>query len=179
MAERWTLAHEYGHGLALGLDFSKAPGNSSWAEEFVADNSAAILTVLSAAQLDALPPEFALSGGNFTLACLDVIRRAYSVVTTGREDADLGSETHPPYKARAEQNIAVFGKVFDVKYKEGGAGFDLAYDLRKDAPEHSVGSEFRDRVYALSNVLFEIWPAVKQRLGQQFIGKRPLHKMWR
>lgn len=179
MAERWTVAHEYGHGLALGLDFSKAPGSSSWAEEFFADNSAAILTVLSAESLDALPPEFALSGGNFTLACLDILRRAYSVVTTGREGGDSGTETHPPYKLRAEQNIAVFRQFFNVQYREGGAGFDLDFINRKEAPaEHSFGSEHRDRVYANSNVLFEIWPAVKERLEQQFKAKRPLHKIW-
>jgi hypothetical protein len=164
MAERWTLAHEYGHGLASGLDFSKAPGSSPWAEEFNADNSAAILTVLSAASLDDFSPEFALSGGNFTLACLDIVRRAYSIVTTGREGGDSGTQTYPPYKLRAERNIAVFQQLSEKQYREGGAGFDL---------------DFSDRVYACSNVLFEIWPAVRERLWQQFAAKRPLHKIWR
>ncbi|HSY99642.1 MAG TPA: hypothetical protein VK788_09105 [Terriglobales bacterium] len=179
MAERWTLAHEYGHGLASGLDFSKAPGKSSWSEEFVADNSAAILTVSSAASLDDVRPEFALSGGNFSLACLDIIRRAYSIVTTGCEGQDSGSKTHPPYKLRAERNIAVFRQFFDYR-DNGDAGFDLDFVLREETPaEHGFGSEYEGRVYAFSNVLFDIWPAVKERLGQQFTARRPLHKIWR
>lgn len=180
MAERWTLAHEYGHGLALDLDFRKAP-NPSWAEEFFADGQATILTVLSALSLDGVPPEVPLSGGVFTLACLNLVRRAYSIVTTGQDSQDSGSATHPPYKRRAEQNVTVFRHYFDVQYKDGGrAGLDWQFKLRKNLPaEDTFVREHREGVYVFANVLFDIWPAVKQRLAEQFKAKRPLHEMWR
>ena len=81
---------------------------------------------------------------------------------------------------RAEQNIAAFRQFFNVQYREGRAGFDLDFVNRKEAPGHdNFGSERRDRVYDNSNVLFEIiWPAVKERLAQEFKAKRPLHKIW-
>jgi hypothetical protein len=45
MAERWTLAHEYGHGFALDVDFSKVPRNSqARVEEYFADGQATIWT---------------------------------------------------------------------------------------------------------------------------------------
>jgi hypothetical protein len=180
MAERWIIAHEYGHGLAIGRNFHSAPSNESWAKEFFADTQAAILSVYSADLLDSLPPEFALSGGNFTLACLDVLRRAQSILQKkGHESPDRGSDTHPPYEVRAEQNLAAFRQFFDVEYKNRGL-FDLKFVIRKEPPkDHTFGSEEHiRRVYEFSTVLFEIWPYVKAKLIQQVILKRPLHTMW-
>jgi hypothetical protein len=179
MAERWAVAHEYGHGTALGRDFGIAP-NPSWAEEFYADLIATILTVLSAWSLDHLPPEQSLSGANFTLACLDVLRRGYSVVTTGREVRDEGSATHPPHQFRAQRTIDVFRQFFDVHYTDRGKVSSLDLVVRKQPPaEHAFGKEQGEGVYFFSNVLFEIWSAVKERLTLQYRDKRPLHSMWR
>lgn len=178
MTERWALAHEYGHGLALGVDLGKAP-NPAWAEEFFADTNAAILTVLSAATLDGLPPEVALTGGNFGLACLEIVRRAYSIVTAGYENQDKGTETHPPYLERAQQNIAVFRRFFDVKYETAGPGFDLRFVMRDHTPDQdNFGKDRASLVYVPSNVLLVIWPTVRELLLQQYKAKRPLHKMW-
>jgi hypothetical protein len=75
----------------------------------------------------------------------------------------------------------VFRHYFDVQYKDGGrAGLDWQFKLRKNLPaEDTFVREHREGVYVFANVLFDIWPAVKQRLAEQFKAKRPLHEMWR
>lgn len=179
MTERWAIAHEYGHRLALGLNFEKSPGSAAWSEEYFADVNATVLTVLSAARLDRLPPEVSLGGGNFALACLEIVRRAYSIVTTGLQGEDVGTETHPPSRERAQQNIAIFRRFFNVKYDTTDHGFDLSLVVPgKTTNGDSFGSDRVAQAYAPANVLLAIWPAVKERLLQQYKSKRPLHKIW-
>ncbi len=178
MAERWITAHEYGHGLALPIDFSKAPYNANQAEEYFADCAATTLTVASGWSLDHLPAEVSLAGANFALACLKTCRRAKSVVTRGKEVRDEGNGSHPPNELRALQNIASFRQFFDVQY-DGGRVPEPTFVMRKKAPaQHGFGTEQSERAYFFSNVLFEMWPAVKERLTEQYRNKRQLHPMW-
>jgi hypothetical protein len=178
MAERWAVAHEYGHGLAMGVAFDEAP-NPRQAEEFYADTNATVLTVLSAWTLDHLPPESSLAGANFTLACLDILRRAYSVVTTGRAVRDPGNGSHPPNDVRAEQCIEVFRRFFKVRYLDGGRVSSLYLaDRKQPDDENPFGDKQREGVYYFSKALFEIWPVVQERLTRQYINRRPLHSIW-
>ena len=178
LSERWIIAHEYGHELIKTVDFSKAPNNPSWAKEFSADTTATIATVLSASQLDILPPEFALSAGSFVLACLEILERAVSILKTGLESANHGSQSHPPNEERANQIVAEFHRFFDFKYRDGG-GFDLDFGLKSEAPEnHEFGEELKDKVHFFSRVLMAIWEYVRKQLLNQFQLKRQIHPMW-
>ncbi len=193
MAERSVIAHEYGHNLAM--DFSWAPRpvndqdivgnrasgpqNPRWAIEFFADTQGTILTVLSAANLDGLPPELSLSGVIFAFACLDILEKTLTVLRTGDVSEVTESNTHPPWRTRGEATIVAFRRFFDVEYHEGGA-FDLNLVLRKETPlVHSFSSERSEATFLYANVLLKIWDSVKDILVQQFLEKRPLHPMWR
>lgn len=190
MAERWVVAHEYGHGLLEGWNPTAmnspgeggsgipGPQNPSWAKEFFADTNATILTVLSAARLDGLTPEFSLPGGIFTLKCIDIRRKAFAVITTGQESIDTGSDTHPPLITRAHQTLVCLRQFFDVEYHKGGS-FDLKLILRKRPPlDHPFTDEYKSRFYFFANVLDEIWIQVKPKLVSCFQDKRPLNSMF-
>ncbi|MGC3946355.1 MAG: hypothetical protein QM762_17855 [Chryseolinea sp.] len=177
MAERWVIAHEYGHGLFTGYIDPEKVNNRQWVEEYIADSNATICTVYSAAKLDGLPPEFALSGASFSLACLEVLRRAYSIVTEGISHRDEGTDTHPPNKARVKQTIDIFKQFFDVRY--GDRKFEVDFLLRLAVPDnHIFGDEHIKRMHFNSRLLFNVWDEVKQMLEEQYHLRRKLHHMW-
>jgi hypothetical protein len=184
LAERWVIGHEYGHGLALLSAFEHPPPgvNPKIAEEYFADSTATVATVISAGELDVVPPEFPLAGAIFALACLDLLQRAFSVLRTGKEmGAYVEQGTHPKPRERATAVINSFRQSFDVDYHPDRTGrrFDLAFALRSETPEvHGFSSEHSKRAYAHANVLQTIWEPVKDRLFEDFRRKRPLHPLW-
>jgi hypothetical protein len=192
MAERWVIAHEYGHSLFwdLGLmqrmadDMDSAdnnrprPQNTSRAEEFFSDNNATIVNVWSASILDDFSPEFPLSGGIFALACLDILEKARMVLTAGEVSEDRVPSTHPPNLTRAQNIVNTFRQFFDVEYIKGRVS-NLYFTLRREPPEyHAFSGERSQRVFLYAKVLFKIWEDVKEILKRQFLEKRPLHPMW-
>jgi hypothetical protein len=191
MAERWVIAHEYGHNLADYLttravndqDIAGKRGaglqNPHWTEEFLADTLATINTVQSAAYLDGLPPESSLSGGSFALACADILEKSLAILRTGDVSKVEKSKTHPPCRTRAEANIAAFNRYFDVEYT-GTRTSDLSFRSEQEMPNLHPFSSERSQVALLpANVLLKIWNGIKDILMNQFLQKRPLHPMWR
>lgn len=190
MAERWVIAHEYGHALlkprfadmngSSEAGFGKvSPENPNWDEEFAADNSATILTIFSASKLDGLPPEFALSGGIFSLNCSNILQKSLSVLCTGEESIDEGCETHPPIKARMDNMVNCFIQFFDFEYVQGGPTWNLSY-VRREEPrvDQPYSSKYLDLFYFNANVLNRIWVHIKPILENQYQAQRPLHRMW-
>ena len=165
MAERWMIGHEYGHGLSPAMENVPPEVNPSRAREHLADMLSTVATAFSAAELDGVPPEFSIGGAIFALACLDVRRRAYSILRTGSEQwANVPSPTHPLARDRADSILRVFRQYFDVDYFPSGE-FDLRFVLRDSPPQpHSFSSEHAKRAYAFANVLQTIWLPVKERL---------------
>jgi hypothetical protein len=177
MAERWVIAHEYGHAFLFGKNLFPDTLVGERNEEYMADASATIFTVYSAAEYDGLPPEFSLSGCNFALACQEILDKTLCILNTGSESSTKQSP-HPPNKLRAERNINTFRQFFNIRY-EKVKGFKLQFIARNNLPEnHPFGAEQSKRVYLNSNVLFSIWDYVKELLIQQYKSKRPLHQMW-
>jgi hypothetical protein len=120
MAERFIIAHEYGHGHAASRAWqSPQVENPRWAEEYFADQLAAVAVVQSGQVLDGFSPEVSLGGGVFCLACLDVLRRCDALLNTGREPADSGSASHPPCRDRADQVVLRVHQWFDVSSSDG------------------------------------------------------------
>jgi hypothetical protein len=180
LAERWVIAHEYGHALAFegNVDFEPDPHNPFWAEEFFADQQATVTTVLSAAKLDALPPDISVSSALFAVAALDVLRRAQLLARSGREQPDDGSATHPPFVERAQGVVATLRRYFDVG-PPSSTSLDLTFVVRKETPEtHGFDAERARGAYAFANVLFEVWRHAKNGLAES-LRQRGLHPMWR
>jgi hypothetical protein len=187
MTERWVIAHEYGHGFASRMGFTKKAyesenvENVKRAEEYFADNNATILTVLSAARLDAVGPHISLAGPLFALACLEVKRRALSVVRCGKVLPGMGDAEHPPNKARANNVLAAFDLFFEEGPQNGPHNIDLSLVLRPPdwkPVDSEAKKELHATVFRWSNALFMIWDQVQPRLQKDFENKRPLHHMW-
>ncbi|MCK7578034.1 MAG: hypothetical protein MZV65_21300 [Chromatiales bacterium] len=139
------------------------------------------VTVMSGATLDAVTPEMALSGSVFSLACADILMRALSVVSEGKDIPDEGSDDHPPSKMRASQLVDGFHSLFEVRYAPDYRSADLSIrpalvnplSVDKDVREH-----VRSGAFSYANALLIIWQDVRERLMKDFASGRPLHKMW-
>lgn len=172
------IAHEYGHGFATEYNFIQAPSNPLWAEEYFSDANATILTVLSAFYLDALPPEFALSAGNFVLGCLEVLQRAELILKNGLEFPNHVDSSHLPNREHVNNNITTFRQFFDVKYIDKRI-CDLKFIPRKEpSTNHAFVKEQESKAYFYSSVLLIIWSEIRELLMQHFKSKRQLHAMW-
>lgn len=175
MAERFAIAHEYGHGLRIeqsgsGNQYSKTK-EEYWDEEYGADAIATIATALSAQILDAYSPEFPLSGGLFCLSCIDILRKTLVVLRNGTVPEDTGSDTHPPNKKRQEQIIEVF------RHYEGGT-LDVGLVAPRKTPDgSSFSSDRSEAAFLNADVLQMIWEYVKEILLRQ-PKDRHLHPMW-
>lgn len=180
MAERWVIAHEYGHGLAPSFEQAPVSVNADKAEEYFSDCNATIATVFSAGKLDAVPPEFPLGSAIFALASLDILEKGFNILRTGKDTgSDAEPVTHPKSRDRAVAVINCFRQFFDVEYHSNGL-FDLEFTLRAEVPNtHNFSSEHSKRAYAYANVLQIAWKPVKERLLEDFHRKRPLHPLWR
>ena len=178
-AERWIIGHEYGHGLAPSMANAPDEVNVAHAEEYFADTSAMIGTVLSAAKLDHVAPEFPLGGAIFALACLDLRRRALNILLAGDEHWDDGGpQTHPAPRDRATALINAFRQFFDVEYHPDHL-FDLWFMVRSEVPEtHGFTSVYREYAYQYATVLQIVWDNTKERLLEDHRQQRPLHPMW-
>jgi len=182
LTERWIIAHEYGHGFAAELGFAARARESESverAEEYFADDEATMLTVMSAAKLDALRPDVSLAGAAFVFACLEVIRRGLSVVRTGRELPDTGDEAHPPNEMRLHNVLAAFDYYFEVGPQNGGIDLTLVHRRPDWTPVDSEARrQLHARAYAWSNALFTIWDGVRPRLLSDR-EKKSLHPLWK
>jgi hypothetical protein len=105
-AERFVLAHEYGHALIEQLAVPElASGNgpaeeSPWAREFSMDAFGAMAVVYSSAYLDRLPPNIALQGAAVAMKAHEIFDSLQEIVS-----AKYGTEapaTHPPFEQRLE-----------------------------------------------------------------------------
>lgn len=179
MAERWVIAHEYGHGLVppeLEARLQHRQG------ELFADNIATVATVWSAAVHDVVPPEFALTGALFALRCLDVRRRALALLLTGDEEGLPSSdEDHPDPRDRARNVVETFRQYFDVEYAEGGRrGFSMSHVLREHVPEeHGLTRDREAFAYFQADVLGLLWNQARPTLERMRDDGYGLHPMWK
>jgi hypothetical protein len=178
MSERWTIAHEFGHGLAPhGFASQHLACLSRTKEEEIADDIATILTSLSAAELDGLPPHYGLAGGEFALTCLDIYVRSYCVLRYGRELPDTGDAEHPGAQTRRRNIIDTFCTCFDISFANG-----IDVRLLRPGEPHSLPTdrlthEFRAAT-AYSDTLLTLWDRIRPRLLADNASGRRLHRMW-
>jgi hypothetical protein len=174
MAERFTIAHEYAHGRAPAAGPGAGPTERR-AEEHLADHVGMFWTVHSALKFDDIQPVFALGGALFTLGCLDVRRRALSVLLTGDEYLlPAESHTHPAPEARSEQILEKFDEHFRIDEAAGTAEASLVPLSGGDY----LSPVRRQQAKAYSRILEMIWERVLPRLEESHRSGRPLHPMW-
>jgi hypothetical protein len=186
ITERWVIAHEYGHGFAARMGFAARAYeqdnvHAGRAEEYFSDDNATILTVMSAARLDAVRPHVSLAGPAFALACVEVLRRGLSVLRCDRVLRDTGDSKHPPNEMRIRNVLTAFDFYFEDNSPPDGSGIDL--NLVHRPPDWKpVDSEERKQLHAATfrwaNALLMIWDKVRPRLHEDRENKRPLHPMW-
>jgi hypothetical protein len=179
LAERWVIGHEYGHILMPTIKQIPDSVNAFNVEEYFADKMATLATVLSAFELDKIAPEIILGGAIFALACLDILQRAYNILTFGDE---FGSNTEEMTLVKPEeraQNIIIyFNQFFDVEYLPDG-GIRLSFILRQEVPQnHNFPNERIKHAYKYAKVLLIVWEQVKLRFMEDYNQKRPIHPSW-
>lgn len=182
LAERWAVSHEYGHGLTTEFHRPLPPdANKAWVDEYIADQNATILTVVSACQFDGVTPEFPLSSANFVLACLEILRQALSIVQAGEANPPWTDNTHPPNKVRAEDNVQTFYRFFDVVY-DGPFLKDLNFVLQPpNSLPRQIPNTVREQIghsFDLANGVFSIWKRVAPMLLRDKDNNRRPHPMW-
>jgi hypothetical protein len=107
-AERFILAHEYGHALTdhLGVLAADAavPGDYSeaWRREFAADAFAVQAVVISSRTLDRLPANMGLLGAMLAMKACEIFDEAFllSASAGDRPTAPAVSLSHPPFAQR-------------------------------------------------------------------------------
>ena len=107
-AERFILAHEYGHALIDHLHVlapdTAVPGDCSeaWRREFAADAFAVRAVVASSRALDRLPANLGLLGAMLAMKACEIFDDAFliSAATGDRPKAPAVSVSHPPFAER-------------------------------------------------------------------------------
>jgi hypothetical protein len=181
MAERFVIAHEFGHGHTNSIKSQLPDLKPAWASELLADAYATAITVISASRLDRLPPEFALAGGIFSLACLKLVGQGLSLLRDGVNLEDTGGSSHPPFSLRAAQIVRAFHTFFDVQYDDVARSYELllvAGRKQPKEPDETVRTHIDRGAYSSANTLFILWESVEEMLRCDHISKRPLHPMW-
>jgi hypothetical protein len=178
-AERFVIAHEYGHGLmpwSIQFPDSVNPIN---AKEYFPDDMAIFATVFSEEALDGMPPDFSLGGAIFAVACLDIFQKAHNILITGDENSS-GTEELMGFKPqeRAKNIINCFMHYFDVEYLSNRE-VDLSFNLKHEIPpNHGFTIEHIQNTYAYWDVLQTVWEPVKLHLLEDFHQKRSIHPSW-
>jgi hypothetical protein len=155
-AERFVLAHEYGHALMDQLASDGKP-LSSWDRELRADAFATLAVARSSAELDRLPPAVALQGAVVAMRAHDVLDGAVQIALHGQELGSVSSKTHPSFVDR----LAVLEQLF----------LEWADD-EQAAREQLPGLQVPARTLA------ELWRRVTPGLRAQYRAGRRLHEIW-
>jgi hypothetical protein len=153
-AERFVIAHEYAHAFVDVLDTSDPlPPHEC---ELRADALALMLTRNSAAALDRLPANMALSGAVLAMKANQLIDLALSIARTGMPTAPV-SLTHPPFETRLA--------LLEQGYLSGRDDLEVARDEMRGM---QVPAMLGDMVFA----------TVYPRLVSMYQSGEQLHPIW-
>lgn len=167
-AERFVLAHEYGHVLmhelcVLGQDLPTPPAaDSAWDKEFAADTFGALTAVESGQMLDRLPPNMALEGAELAMKTDEifdsVLDMAIAVHVAERRTSDGAFATHPPFP----QRIAILEHLYRQLHPDPAAADDDLPGMRAPAM-----------------TLDQVWKRARPQLAAILQSGMALHPVWR
>ena len=167
-AERFVLAHEYGHVLmdelhVLGQASPAPPGaNLAWDKEFAADSFGALVAVESGALLDRLPANMALEGAELAMKTDEIFDEVLDMASGAHvPDAGTSGETpvsHPPFP----QRILVLEQLY-----------------RQNHPDPAVADDDLPGMRVPAQTLDQIWKRTRPQLTAILQSGMPLHPVWR
>jgi hypothetical protein len=165
-AERFIVAHEYGHAFMdvlglLGPDGSRVlppPPANGPERELRADLFATVAVAQSARRLDHLPPNMALQGAIVAMKAHQVFLRAVGIAMNGVPIPDQGSESHPPFDARLKQ---------------------LQDWYVKNHPDPKAAQEDLGAMRVPAETVELLWERAQPQLLAQFIAGRQVAPIWR
>jgi hypothetical protein len=161
-AERFVLAHEYGHALMHELKVlssaTPAPpeNESAWDKEFAADTFGALAVSESSRLLDLLPANIALMGAELVMKAHEIFDQVFGLVRGG-EMPDESVASHPPFAQRA----AVLEQLYLQLH-----------------PEPTIAREDLEGMRAPAETLDQIWARVAPELVGTLRAGMPLDPVW-
>jgi hypothetical protein len=179
LAERFVLAHEYGHGMETPRPPSNDVEDLGHWHEYYADAHATTLSVASEARLDNFRPEAVLGAAIFSLCCLDLVKRARNLVVTGDQFYGSGEGSHPENRERASEILHWYRRQFRTTYHPDGT-FDPQFVHNPDAMP--PGSDelpplIKEMAPRMAQILELVWPQVTPRLVKDR-QNRKLAQVW-
>lgn len=156
-AERFVLAHEYGHAVMDLLAPQDVPA-TNWERELRADDFATMVVAQSSDQLDLLPPAIALRGAVVAMRAHDVLDAALQIACHGHETGSTSSSTHPSFETR----LAALERFFVEASDDAKMAREQLPDLR--VPAVTLG---------------QLWDRIAPLLRAQHRAGRRLHAIWK
>ncbi len=161
-AERFVIAHEYGHALVdhMGAIVPEGTGDTVLSPQQVelrADAFATLSVAGSAGQLDRVAPNIALQGAMLALKTLEMASQAIDIARGGDGNPAWRSQTHPPFSAREEQVVRIYQQSIQ----------DQADERMDPAPLRLPGE-----------TIDLLWELILPRLTAALRSGRRLHPIW-
>jgi hypothetical protein len=162
-AERFVVAHEYGHAFMHQLGVSARGGQmpqapkGPWSREFQADGFAHFAVAQSSAILDLLPANMALQGAVVAMKAHQILDAAMQIATTGIQATETARVSHPPFS----QRIAL-----------------LEESYLRHHPHPSIAQKDLPGMLFPGQTIDELWRRAKPRLKARFDQGFTIHKIW-
>ncbi len=169
-AERFVIAHEYGHALIdqLAVDvpwMSTSADITAPQKELRADLFATVVAIRGAGDLDRMAPNMALQGAMLAMKAHEIADRAIDIARGGDGDPGWTSATHPPFQVRASLVADAYRGLLADPGEAGDPG-DAGAGLGAEA------------LYVAADTAEILWERVRPRLTAALRAGRRLHPLW-
>lgn len=161
-AERFVIAHEYGHALYDQIGLTPPPWlpptvSGAIDKELRADLFATAVIVAGSSAIDRMAPNMTLQGAMLAMKVHEIADDAIGIMTGAEADHDSPAASHPPFEARSRLVFEAYRRMLD----------DESDDML--SPEALlVPAETAD----------ELWRRGRDRLVAVKASNRPLHAIW-
>jgi hypothetical protein len=190
-AERFVLAHEYGHALIdeFGLTFpwltERAPKDSI-DREHRADFVGTVLLAMSGTQVSDFDALTCLQGAVLALKTHEIMYNAIQLARGDGGDPVWRSETYPSFSDRLEHVIYTFHGYSDYQDTTRGIRAALNRELGLAPPTETSLSKYRESDPDFYRAILTLpaqtagllWNEVRPRLERELQSGRRLHAIW-
>jgi hypothetical protein len=190
-AERFVLAHEYGHALAdeFGMKFpwliDRAPKDSI-DREHRADFVGTVLLAMSGTQVSDFDALTCVQGAVLALKTHEIMSDAIHLARGGGGNLVWSSEDYPSFSDRLEQVIHTFHGYTDYQDTTRGIRAALNRERGLAPPTETPLSKYRESDPDFYTAILTLpahtagllWNEVRPRLEKQLQSGRRLHPIW-